>query len=234
MTRMEENNIMKEHKINELLRQIANDCRLTKGYTGRSVFSPQVMEAIAKVPREEFVPNHLRPLSYQNSPLPIGKGQTISQPFIVALMTDLICPGKSDVVLEVGAGSGYQAAVLSQLVKKLYTVEIVPDLAHKAARLLHRLGYHNVEVKHGDGSLGWPAHAPYDSIIVTAAATEIPEALKEQLKPGGRLVIPVGYPGKTQHLMLVEKNHAGNFTSRTILPVAFVPFVTDAGRAKAA
>ena len=228
------NKTMKQHRINELLRHIENDCRLTKGYTGRSAFKTNVMEAIARVPREEFVPDHLKALSYQNSPLPIGEGQTISQPFIVALMTDLLCPDKSDTMLEVGAGSGYQAAVLSQLVKKLYTVEIVPSLAQNASLLLHRLGYDNVVVQQGDGSLGWPEHAPYDGIIVTAAATEIPEALKQQLKPGGRMVIPVGYPGKTQNLMLIEKDHAGNFTSRNILPVAFVPFVTDSVQARAA
>jgi len=225
---------MKSKKINELLAQIENDCRLTRGYTGRSSFMPEVMKAIARIPREEFVPHHLKPLSYENSPLPIGEGQTISQPFIVALMTDLLCPGSNDTVLEIGAGSGYQAAVLSQLVKKLYTVEIVPSLAQNAAQLLERLGISNVEVKQGDGSLGWPEHAPYDSIIVTAAAAEIPPALKGQLKPGGRLVIPVGYPGQTQQLMLIEKDSAGNFSSRSILPVAFVPFVMGADQAKAA
>ena len=224
----------RQQKIDELLRQIEHECRLTKGYTGRPAFMPEVMEAIERVPRDAFVPNHLKSLSYENTPLPIGQGQTISQPFIVALMTDLLCPGKSDIVLEVGAGSGYQAAVLSQLVKKLYTVEIVPSLARNAADLLDRLGFKNVEVKQGDGSQGWPEHAPYDSIIVTAAATEIPQALKDQLKPGGRLVIPIGYPGMTQQLTLVEKDQAGNITSRSILPVVFVPFVNATGLDKAA
>ena len=224
----------RQQKIDELLRQIEHECRLTKGYTGRPAFMPEVMEAIERVPRDAFVPNHLKSLSYENTPLPIGQGQTISQPFIVALMTDLLCPSKSDIVLEVGAGSGYQAAVLSQLVKKLYTVEIVPSLARNAADLLDRLGFKNVEVKQGDGSQGWPEHAPYDSIIVTAAATEIPQALKDQLKPGGRLVIPIGYPGMTQQLTLVEKDQAGNITSRSILPVVFVPFVNATGLDKAA
>lgn len=215
--------------INEMLRNIENDCLRTREYTGRCVFMPEVMEAIARVPREEFVPDHLKPLSYENIPLPIGDGQTISQPFIVALMTDLLRPEKEDIVLEIGAGSGYQAAVLSQLIKKLYTVEIVPALALKAAQLLKGLGFENVEIKQGDGSRGWPEHAPFDSIIATAAATEIPPALMEQLKPGGRLVIPIGYPGRTQQLMLVQKEEKGRFTSRNILPVAFVPFTGDAG-----
>jgi len=185
------------------------------------------MAAMARVPREKFVPDKLKPWAYENIPLPIGDGQTISQPFIVALMTDLLCPGKDDVILEVGAGSGYQAAVLSQLVKKLYTIEIVPALALKTSQLLKKLGYQNVEIRQGDGSMGWPERAPFDGIIVTAAADHIPPALKEQLKPGGRLVIPVGRPGMHQELLLVQKDEQGEFTSRNILPVAFVPFTGE-------
>ncbi len=226
---------MKQQTLNELLKQIKEECRLTKGYTGIGTFSPAVLNAISNVPRDRFVPHHLRHLSYENTPLPIGEGQTISQPFIVALMTELLQPSPSDTVLEIGAGSGYQAAVLSQLVNRLYTVEIVPELAKNAAKLLNTLGIKNVEVRQGDGSMGWPEHAPYDSIIVTAAAAEIPPVLTEQLKPGGRMVIPVGYPGQTQQLLLVEKDQSGNLTGRTVLPVAFVPFVMDgASRKKAA
>ena len=226
---VEDIEIMDGQHVNDMMRNIENDCLRTKDYTGRCVFMPEVMEAMARVPREEFVPDYLKPFSYENAPLPIGDGQTISQPFIVALMTDLLRPDKKDIVLEIGAGSGYQAAVLSQLIKKLYTVEIVPALALKAGQLLKRSGLENVEIKQGDGSRGWPEHAPFDGIIVTAAAPEIPPALKEQLKPGGRLVIPVGYPGRTQHLMLVQKDEQGKFTSRNILPVAFVPFTGDVG-----
>ncbi len=207
-----------------MLRSIATDCRFTSGYTGKASLSPRVMEAMATVPREEFVPRQLRQLAYENSPLPIGEGQTISQPFIVALMTDLLCPDKDDVMLEIGAGSGYQAAILSRLVRKLYTIEVVPALAERADRLLKRLGYDNVEIRQGDGYQGWPEHAPYDGIIVTAAADHVPPPLKEQLKPGGRLVIPVGRPHGAQDLLLITREQDGSFTSRSILPVAFVPF----------
>ncbi len=207
-----------------MLRSIATDCRFTSGYTGRTSISPRVMEAMASVPREEFVPRQLRQLAYENSPLPIGEGQTISQPFIVALMTDLLCPESDDVMLEIGAGSGYQAAVLSRLIRKLYTIEVVPALAEQADRLLKRLGYDNVEIRQGDGYLGWPEHAPYDGIIVTAAADHVPPPLREQLKPGGRLVIPVGRPHGPQELLLVTREQDGSFSSRSILPVAFVPF----------
>ncbi len=208
-----------------MLRAIATDCRFTSGYTGRSSLSPRVMEAMATVPREKFVPHQLRQLAYENSPLPIGEGQTISQPFIVALMTDLLRPRENDVMLEIGAGSGYQAAVLSRLVKKLYTIEVVPSLAERADRLLGQLGYDNVEIRQGDGYHGWPEHAPYDGIIVTAAADHVPPPLKQQLKPGGRLVIPVGRPHGAQELLLVTREEDGSFSSRAILPVAFVPFI---------
>ena len=154
-------------------------------------------------------------------------GDFQSSCFIVALMTDLLCPDKDDTILEAGAGSGYQAAILSQLVKKLYTVEIIPALALKAAQLLEKLGYRNVEVRQGDASRGWQEHAPFDGIIVTAAVSHIPPALKKQLKPGGRLVVPVGRPYMPQELLLVQKDKKGEFTSRNILPVAFVPFTGE-------
>ncbi len=210
-----------------MLKSIEDECRFTRGYTGIETFSPEVMEAIARVPREAFVPDYLKQWAYENKPLPIGDGQTISQPYIVALMTDLLCPEKEDIILEVGAGSGYQAAVLSQLVKKIYTLEIVPALAARAARILGKLGCSNVEIVQGDASRGLEEHAPFDGIIVTAAAEHVPESLKEQLKPGGRLVIPVGRPRMHQDLLLIQKDEQGGFTSRNILPVAFVPFTGE-------
>ncbi len=215
---------MSQQQITALLREIEADCRDTSRYTGIHTFNPEVMEAIARVPREEFVPDHLKPWAYDNNPLPIGDGQTISQPFIVALMTDLLRPNKNHIILELGTGSGYQAAVLAQLVKKVYSIEIVPSLALRAERLLQKLHCNNVQIQLGDASLGWPEHAPFDGIIVTAAAGHIPLALKEQLRSGGRLVIPVGHPHMPQELLLVQKDAAGGCTQRYILPVAFVPF----------
>ena len=218
---------MGQKQVNEMLRSIEAECRYTQGYTGIQSFKPEVMAAIAGVPREEFVPDYLKPWAYENKPQPIGNGQTISQPYIVALMTDLLCPDKDHVILEVGAGSGYQAAVLSQLVKKVHTLEIVPALATKAEKILKKLGYLNVEIHRGDASGGLKKHAPFDGIIVTAAAGHIPPALKEQLKPGGRLVIPVGRPHMPQDLLLVQKDEQGGITSKNILPVAFVPFTGE-------
>ncbi len=218
---------MGQKQVNAMLESIEAECRHTQGYTGIQTFKPEVMAAIAKVPREEFVPKSLKAWAYENEPLPIGNGQTISQPFIVALMTDLLCPDKSDVILEVGTGSGYQAALLSQLVKKVYSLEIVPSLAVKAAQLLKKLGYENVEIRQGDASRGWPEYAPYAGIIVTAAASHVPVALKKQLKPGGRLVIPIGRPQMAQDLLLIQKDKQGEFTSQNILPVAFVPFTGE-------
>ncbi len=215
---------MTHQQINNLLASIEAECRHTTKYTGIQAFKPEVMEAIAKVPREEFVPKSYKPWAYENSPLPIGNEQTISQPFIVALMTDLLCPEKDHVILEVGTGSGYQAAILSQLVNRVYTLEIILSLALKAEKILKRLGCQNVESGQGDASGGWPKYAPYDGIIVTAAATHVPVYLKEQLKPGGRLVIPIGHPEGRQFLWLIQKDKQGQFSSQNILPVAFVPF----------
>jgi protein-L-isoaspartate(D-aspartate) O-methyltransferase len=221
---------MAHGQVEEMLRKIEQDCRATSSYTGISSFAPEVMAAVARVPREAFVPDKLKPWAYENRPLPIGKGQTISQPFIVALMTDLLHPDKNDVVLEVGAGSGYQAAVLAQLVGRLYTLEIVPALAKNAEAILKNLGYQNVEVQQGDASKGWPEHAPFDGIIVTAAAERIPPALTEQLRPGGRLVIPVGAPQMPQDLLLIRKDEEGNIKRRAVLPVAFVPFTSEGNK----
>jgi protein-L-isoaspartate(D-aspartate) O-methyltransferase len=196
-------------------------------YTGRSQLSERVMSAMGSVPREEFVLPSYRRMAYDNTPLPIAAGQTISQPLIVALMTDLLDPQPSDVVLEVGTGSGYQAAILSGLVKQVYSVEIVEELAVSAAAVLDRLGYDNVTVRAGDGYAGWPEHAPFDGIIVTAAADEIPPPLLQQLKPGGKLVIPVGAEHGYQELLLIEVGEVGEIHERSVLPVRFVPLTGE-------
>ncbi len=188
-----------------------------------STISPAVIEAMRRVPRHEFVPERARDRAYENRPLPIGYGQTISQPYIVALMTELlqIVPGAS--VLEVGTGSGYQAAVLAELKAKTHTIEIIPELGRTAARQLERLGYDTVQVRIGDGYHGWPEAGPFDSIVVTAAASHIPPPLVRQLKPGGRMVIPLGGPFTVQHLMLVIRHPDGSVGTRQLLPVVFVP-----------
>lgn len=210
----------------QLLAEIAEDMVATADLTGRSALSERVARIIAEVPRHEFVTEAETLYAYYNTALPIGCGQTISQPFIVALMTDLLDPALEHEVLEVGTGSGYQAAVLSRLVHSVYSIEVIPDLADLARSKLHRLGYQNVCVKAGDGAAGWPEHAPYDGIVVTAAATELPPALVEQLKPGGRMVIPLGNTARYQELTLVTKSATGEVRDRPVLPVAFVPLVS--------
>ena len=189
-----------------------------------------ILGAMREVPRHELVPEDVRPAAYANRPLPIGYGQTISQPFIVALMTDLARPDKDDVVLEIGTGSGYQAAVLSRLVDRVYSIEIVEPLVRKAKVRLHSLGYNNITVRQGDGYHGWPEHAPFDAILVTAAASHIPPPLVGQLKPGGRMVIPVGPAFMAQNLMLVEKDPNGKVQTRVLLPVSFVPLTGSGSR----
>jgi protein-L-isoaspartate(D-aspartate) O-methyltransferase len=210
-----------------MLDAIRDSVRDSADYTGRSQLSTRVMDAMAAVAREEFVLPQYRHLAYQNTPLPIEAGQTISQPLIVALMTDLLDPQPDDVVLEVGTGSGYQAAVLAHLVKHVYSVEIVEELAEGAAEVLQRLDYTNVTVRAGDGYAGWPQHAPFDGIIVTAAAGEIPPPLLQQLKPGGKLVIPVGEEHGYQELLLVEVDAAGEISRQSVLPVRFVPLTRE-------
>jgi protein-L-isoaspartate(D-aspartate) O-methyltransferase len=208
---------------------IAAMARETGAETGRPRFSEAVMAAMGKVPRHRFVPALQDIFAYDNRPLPIGEGQTISQPYIVALMTDLLDPKPTDTVLEVGTGSGYQAAVLAELVAKVYTIEIVEALGLRAKQVLGELEYRNVEVRVGDGYGGWPAAAPFDAIIVTAAPAAVPQPLIDQLKPGGRMVIPVGAPSDVQHLLLVEKQSDGRTTTRRALPVRFVPLTRDRG-----
>jgi len=210
-------------KNRRMVQEIEAAAKFGAGFGAKEKLDPRVLEAMAAVPRHKFVPVALRALAYSNSPLPIGHGQTISQPYIVALMTNLLQPQKDHVILEVGTGCGYQAAVLSNLVKQVYTLEIVAALADDARRRLKKLGYDNVVVRRCNGHNGLPEHAPYDGIIVTAAASYIPPALIDQLKPGGRLVLPIGQPHFSQELFVVEKDNDGNIHTTDILPVAFVP-----------
>ena len=209
--------------IKRMLAEIEGEVAYTRSLIGKSKLDSRVMAAMGKVSREAFVSPDLKHLAYDNGPLSIGYGQTISQPYIVALMTDLLQPEPDQIVLEVGTGSGYQSAVLSQLVKKVFTIERIQALGDFSAARLKLLGYNNIEFRTGNGYDGWPEHAPYDSIIVTAAASHIPQALIEQLKFGGRLVIPVGLPYMPQELMLVEKDEQGEIHTRNIIGVAFVP-----------
>jgi len=187
---------------------------------GKAALGSAAMQAIGKVPRHDFVPVELQPYAYANVPLPIGFDKTISQPFIVALMTDLLDPGVEDTVLEIGTGLGYQAAVLAELARNVYSVEIIEELAQQARVRLGRHGYKNIHFKVGNGYYGWPEHAPFDKIMVTAAPDLIPGALLQQLKPGGKMVIPTGLAG-SQQLMLVEKDRAGAVKTREVLPVRF-------------
>ena len=206
-----------------LVREIRFNVRETSEYIGRQSFDERVMNVIGEVPRHEFVPESERDHAYENRPLPIGHGQTISQPYIVALMTELIEPKPGDTVLEIGTGSAYQAAVLAELVENVYTIEIVPPLGEQAAARLQRLGYENVETRVADGYYGWPEAAPFDAIVVTAAASHIPPPLVQQLKPGGVMIIPVGGRFQVQQLTLVSKDADGRVMTRQVLPVRFVP-----------
>jgi len=208
----------------EMVRTIERHARYTSDIVGERGLSPSVLEAMRTVPRHLFVPESRRSLAHDDRPVRIGYGQTISQPFIVALMTHLLEPGPDHVVLEIGTGSGYQAAVLSPLVRKVCTIEVITELGAAAAKRLAVLGYDNVETKIADGYHGWPECGPFDAIVVTAAADHVPPPLVDQLKPGGRMVIPVGGMFATQHLTLVEKTGSGEVLTRQLLPVRFVPF----------
>jgi len=207
----------------------ARERMVSRQLAGRDIDDPSVLAAMRRVPRHLFVPPALRDRAYDDTPLPIGHGQTISQPYIVALMTQLVRPRPGDRALEVGTGSGYQAAVLAGLVKDVYSVEIVAALARDAEARLQGLGHRNVTVRAGDGYGGWPERAPFDIVMVTAAPDHVPPALVEQLAPGGRLVIPVGPRGAGQVLRLLEKDRAGRVSARDVAPVLFVPLVREPG-----
>jgi protein-L-isoaspartate(D-aspartate) O-methyltransferase len=209
--------------LERMLNDIQMEVELTSHLIGKNSLDTRVIEAMKQVPRHEFLPANLRYLAYENGPAPIGSGQTISQPYIVALMTDLLNTKPTDIILEIGTGSGYQAAVLSKLVTRVYSIEIIEELATRAGNRLKKPAYNNVVVCNDDGYFGWPEYAPFDGIIVTAAAPHIPQPLIDQLKAGARLVIPVGLPYRYQELMLVEKKPNGEIEIKTILGVSFVP-----------
>lgn len=218
----------------ELISEIEQEARSTARWTGREVFNPRVLGALRKVRREAFVPSGAGQRAYINAPLRIGHGQTISQPFIVALMTDLLDLKPGDNVLEVGTGSGYQAAILAELADRVCSIEVIPELARNAATALGAEGYGQredgpdaVALRTGDGAAGWPERAPFDAIIVTAAAPDVPAALLEQLGPGGRMVIPLGSPWGEQMLRVITREPGGAVTSRDVLPVAFVPLTGE-------
>ena len=206
-----------------MVEEVLLDAAETSSYSGSAALSPSVVAAMEKVERHRFVPDALATVAYLNRPLPIGYGQTISQPFIVALMTELMQVKAGDRVLEIGTGSGYQAAILAEIAGSVYSIEIVEPLGKQAGERLKALGYRNVQTRVGDGYYGWPDAAPFDAIIVTAAASHVPPPLLKQLKPGGRMVIPLGTQFMTQYLMMVEKQRDGSVKTRQILPVAFVP-----------
>lgn len=207
--------------LERMLRDIKMEVELTRHLIGKNSLDARVMAAMKQVPRHEFLPPDLRYLAYDNGPAPIGSGQTISQPYIVALMSDLLDTKPTDTILEIGTGSGYQAAVLAQLVRKVYSIEILEPLATRATADLKRLGCTNVVIRCGDGYQGWPDQAPFDSIIVTCAPEHIPQPLMDQLKEGGRMLIPVG-PPLDQTLYVLEKHH-GQIQQHAVLPVRFVP-----------
>ena len=217
---------MWKSSLQDMLDTIRSEAKYTASYTGREKFSDRVMQAMHDVDRQDFVPEHYKIQAYDNGPLPIGHGQTISQPYIVALMTDLLDLTSKSVVLEIGTGSGYQAAILARVAKQVYTIERVAALAEAATQRLQQLGYKNVEVRCDDGYHGWQDKAPFDAIIVTAAASHVPQSLIDQLKPSGRMIIPVGLHYMPQQLLLVTKDVAGNTETKFILDVAFVPLIT--------
>ena len=212
-------------RVSLLLEQISADARLTANWTGRPVFDATVMSALESVPRHAFVPDQDQALAYANRPLSIGHGQTISQPYIVALMTVLLELEPGYRVLEVGTGCGYQTAILAELVDQIFTIEVVSELAAKAKEKLNYLGYNTIDFRTGNGREGWLENAPFQAILVTAASGSIPLALVDQLDLGGRMVIPVGSQEGTQNLVVLVKNETGDITKKEVLPVSFVPLV---------
>jgi len=207
----------------QMVRAIEANVRATSLYLDKEQLNPQILDAMRTVPRHEFVPKEQQSVAYENRPLPIGYGQTISQPYIVAIMTDLLKLDADDRVLEIGTGSAYQAAILAQLVNRVYSIEIIEPLGVQAGKRLQRLGYANVQTRIGDGYYGWEEQAPFDAIIVTAASNHIPPPLLQQLKPDGRMIIPVGSRFLAQQLVLVTKNEEGRAITQQIMPVRFVP-----------
>lgn len=203
----------------------------TAPLTGRTTLNPRLLAALSRVRREAFVPLADAALAYVNTALPIGHGQTISQPFLAALMTELLDLASTDVVLEIGTGSGYHTAILASLARKVFSVEVFPDFVEQARRALAHEGFRNVEIRCGDGALGWPEHAPYDAIVVASAVERIPPALLAQLRPGGRMVVPLGKPNRTQRLLLVNKDALGTIRQFETLPVSLVPLVETAADA---
>lgn len=216
---MAESLVVRRYMIDEIKSNVIE----TADYLGKSTLDERVLKVMSTVPRHKFVPFSQQPFSYENRPLPIGYDQTISQPFIVAIMTDLLQLGRGDIVLEVGTGSGYQAAILAGLVSKVYSIEIIPELVKIALKNLKAAGVDNVEVRRGDGYYGWKEVSPFDAIIVTAANAQVPPSLIDQLKPGGRLMLPVGDTFSVQHLVLIKKESSGRLITKNILPVRFVP-----------
>lgn len=210
--------------VERLIEEIQDEARMSQSMTGISAFTPKVLDALRNTPREAFVAEGMEKFAYANQPLPLGFGQTISQPFIVALMTQMLHPQAHHTILEIGSGSGYQAAVLAQLVKHVVSIEIIPALANSAAERLRSLAIDNVEIHCADGHDGWPSQSPYDGIIVTACASAAPPALTDQLKIGGRMIIPIGELYGYQSLHLIEKSADASLSSHAVLPVAFVPF----------
>jgi len=215
--------VFQQQRRHRLVDIITSEVMMTRDFLNEESLDERVLDALRKVPRHEFVPEDQRPHAYENRPLPIGYGQTISQPYIVAIMTDLLKLKKTDRVLEVGTGSGYQAAILAELADGVYSIEIIEKLAERAADNLNRAGYETVHTRIGDGYYGWEAAAPFDGIVVTAVASHIPPPLIKQMKPGGRMIIPVGVQFMTQYLVLVIKASDGKVSTRQILPVHFVP-----------
>ncbi|HVQ61577.1 MAG TPA: protein-L-isoaspartate(D-aspartate) O-methyltransferase [Burkholderiales bacterium] len=222
-----------EQRRQQMITEVVAEAVFLTQRLGKSAFDARVIEVMGRIPRHEFVPVELQAYSYINSPLPVGYGKTVSQPFIIALMTDLLEPQAGDTVLEVGAGVGYQAAILSALVKQVYSIDIIEELALQTRKRLQRLGYANIEIGVGNGYYGWSEHAPFDKIMVTAAPDLIPPPLIAQLKPGGRMVIPTGIPDR-QQLMVLEKSAEGKLATREVLPVRFSELEDSADAAGAA
>ncbi|MCU7812664.1 MAG: protein-L-isoaspartate(D-aspartate) O-methyltransferase [Candidatus Thiodiazotropha sp. (ex Notomyrtea botanica)] len=211
----------------QMIELIREDVSRTSLYLDKAALDQRVLQVMGEIPRHRFVPQTLRNQAYENRPLPIGHGQTISQPYIVAIMTDLVAPQATDKALEIGTGSGYQAAVLSRLVNKVFSMEVIEPLGKQAKERLQKLGYDNIEVDITDGYFGWQTQAPFDIIIVTAAASHVPPPLVEQIKPGGHMIIPVGSRFMTQQLLLISKDLQEKITIKQILPVRFVPLTGD-------